>query len=377
MAPVSPSRAAVEEPDPGLILQAASESIIVTTSDLDSPGPKIVFANPAFERMTGWAANEIMGKSPRILQGEKTDLTIFSTMRSALQTSQRWEGQTVNYRKDGSEFVMEWSITPLSDSSGRPKFYVAVQRDVTARIETERKMEQARLAAQEADRRKLNLQRYFSPKKVDILAERDRPLGQVRRESVAVIFVDIVGFTAIGENFPPERVVAFLRSFYRRMAAQIFLFDGSIEHFAGDAIMAVFGVPEKGPQDAANALNCVVRMREEITSWNEKRRNSGLRTIKVGISAHYGLAVLGDIGTKESMVFTVIGDTINAASRLQELCRSLDTDVLVSRELIEAASTENAKQPETIARFVDLGAHAIRGRNMSMRVHTLENCRSE
>ena len=139
------------DPDPETILEAASESIIVTTADLDRPGPVIVYANPAFEKMTGWTAAEICGKSPRILQGEKTDFAIFSNLRSVLQSGQRWEGQTINYRKNGSEFVMEWSITPIAGRNGRPVNYVAVQRDVTARVETERRMAEARLAAQEAN----------------------------------------------------------------------------------------------------------------------------------------------------------------------------------------------------------------------------------
>lgn len=354
--------------DSGTILDAASESIIVTTADLDLPGPIIVYANPAFEKMTGWTAAEIRGKSPRILQGEKTDLAIFSNLRSVLQSGQRWEGQTINYRKNGSEFVMEWSITPIAGMDGKPVNYVAVQRDVTARVETERQMNEARLAAQEAKRMKLNLQRYFSPRKADILAVRDKPLGQVRREFVAVLIVDIIGFTAIGESLPPERVVALLRSFYRRMAALIFEQDGSIEHFAGDSLMAVFGVPDQGQRDATNAVTCAVQMRDEIERWNRKRSNAGRDRIDVGISAHYGLAVLGDIGTRDSMSFTVIGDTVNVASRMQELCRSLKAGLLVSRELVEKAALESEDNQPLLEQFGDAGAHTLRGRNLPIRV---------
>jgi PAS domain S-box-containing protein len=360
------------EIDPSVVLEAASESIIVTTADLDPPGPSIIYVNPAFERMTGWTAPETRGKSPRILQGEKTDRAIFEDMRAVLQSGGRWEGQTTNYRKDGSEFVMEWSITPVKGAAGVPEYFVAVQRDVTARVEAERRIAQARKAAQEADRKKMNLARYFSPRMVELLAERDQPLGFVRRQNVAVLIIDIVGFTSIGESLPPERVVALLRSFYRRMAAIIFLHEGSIEHFAGDALMAVFGVPDPGKCDALNATRCAIEMRQELEQWNIKRSNAGRDRINVGISAHYGTAVMGDIGTRDSMTFTVIGDTVNTTSRIQELCRSLRLELLVTRNLIEKAKLEAKGNEPILSRFVDAGDHALRGRNRPVRVFTVE-----
>lgn len=118
--------------EPFAVLEAASESILITDADLERPGPIIAYANPAFEQMTGWTACEVIGQSPRILQGADTDLSIFRDMRKTLDTGHRWEGQTINYRKNGSQFVMEWSITPLRSRAGQITHFVAVQRDVTA-----------------------------------------------------------------------------------------------------------------------------------------------------------------------------------------------------------------------------------------------------
>ena len=119
------------------VIEAAAESILITGSDLDCPGPSIVYVNPAFERMTGWSKAEIYGKSPRILQGPKTDLQVFSDLREKLSSNKVWEGQAINYRKDGSEFWMEWSITRLNDEQGKAYQYVAVQRDISSRIEAD------------------------------------------------------------------------------------------------------------------------------------------------------------------------------------------------------------------------------------------------
>ena len=84
------------------LLEAMTESVLVTTTDLDSPGPSIVYVNPAFESMTGWAREEVIGKSPRILQGTKTEHSVFIDLRERLVKGLSWYGQTTNYRNDGS-----------------------------------------------------------------------------------------------------------------------------------------------------------------------------------------------------------------------------------------------------------------------------------
>src|SRR5207247_10829891 len=101
-----------------------------------------------------------------------------------------------------------------------------------------------------AERARTNLSRYFSPNLVALLADRDEPLGAVRRQTVAVLFVDIVGFTRMAEHLAPEAVVTMLRQFHERMTAQIFACGGTVEKYIGDAIFAVFGLPDAGSEDA-------------------------------------------------------------------------------------------------------------------------------
>jgi adenylate cyclase len=114
-----------------------------------------------------------------------------------------------------------------------------------------RDLDQRRLAAERA---RTNLSRYFSPNIVEMLAARDEPLGAVRRETVSVLFADIVGFTGMAESMTPEAVMSMLRQFHDRMTAEIFAYGGTIEKYIGDAIVAVFGLPQPGPEDAASAL---------------------------------------------------------------------------------------------------------------------------
>jgi len=114
-------------------VQHANETILITTGNLQPPGPEIVFVNPAFTRMTGYAAEEVLGQSPRILQGPHTNRATLDAVRETLSRGQYFDGDAVNYRKDGTEYVVEWHIAPIKHESGETTHYVAIQRDITDR----------------------------------------------------------------------------------------------------------------------------------------------------------------------------------------------------------------------------------------------------
>jgi adenylate cyclase len=221
-----------------------------------------------------------------------------------------------------------------------------------------------------AERARANLARYFSPNIVDILMERDEPFGEVRRQTVAVLFVDIVGFTRMAERMPPEAVVTMLRQFHERMTAQIFACGGTVEKYIGDAVLAVFGLPNAGPDDAANALRCADRMIAALGEWNSERRRQNEPPFAIGIGLNYGAAVVGDVGTEQSPSFTVIGDTVNTASRLQALTRTLETPLVVGDALVCAAKTASSCPSELLDQFLDRGEHLLRGREGAVRIWT-------
>ena len=118
-------------------VEAAGEGILITSPELDPPGPRIEYANPAFTRMTGYTSDEVVGRSPRLLQGPNTDRAQLARMRAVLATGQPFQGEAVNYRKDGSEYVVEWLITPVRDEDGRIAHWISAQRDVTERRRAE------------------------------------------------------------------------------------------------------------------------------------------------------------------------------------------------------------------------------------------------
>ncbi len=241
-------------------------------------------------------------------------------------------------------------------------------RKAMAHIAQMREMERQRQAAERA---RNNLSRYFSPNVVELLAAQDAPLGAVRRETVTVLFADIVGFTRMAEAMSPEAVMTLLREFHARMTARIFDCGGTIDKYVGDAIVAVFGVPTASADDAANALDCAERMLEALDSWNEERETRGEPRLAIGIGLNCGPAVVGDVGSEYGMSFTVIGDTVNTTARLQALTRTFETSLVVGDPVVKAVE---ALHPEVAVRLVehldDRGEHTLRGRVVPVHLWT-------
>src|SRR5438094_1674943 len=231
-----------------------------------------------------------------------------------------------------------------------------------------REIERQRAAAERA---RSNLSRYFSPNLVEMLAARDEPLGAVRRQTVAVLFADIVGFTSMAERMAPEAVVAMLREYHERMTAPIFACGGTIDKYIGDEIFAVFGVPETSIEDAANALRCADMMLAALERWNKEREAQGEPRLAIGIGLNYGPAVLGDVGSEHSFSFTVIGDTVNTASRLQRLTRSLEAPLVVGDPLVSAVRSGGGDTACALTSALqDQGEQALRGRAEMIRIWT-------
>ena len=114
-------------------VEQSKEAIVITDAELNLPGPKIIFVNPAFTKMTGYTAEEAIGKTPRILQGPRTDKTVLRRLRQNLEKGESFQGEAVNYRKDGTEFNLQWQIGPIRNASGVTTHFVAIQHDITER----------------------------------------------------------------------------------------------------------------------------------------------------------------------------------------------------------------------------------------------------
>ena len=137
----------------GSVLEAIDEAVLLTNADLTAPGPEIVYANPAFSRLTGYGREALIGRSPRFLQGPETDRTVLNRLRAALQRGVSYWGEAVNYRADGKPYRVEWLIAPVYDGSGQLSHWTAIQRDVTDLRRMEIALQHAESRVQTGERR--------------------------------------------------------------------------------------------------------------------------------------------------------------------------------------------------------------------------------
>lgn len=191
-------------------------------------------------------------------------------------------------------------------------------------------------------KRVAKLSRYFSPELASRLAASDdRQLLQGRRQAAAVLFVDMRGFTSLGEDMTPEQLGDLLSEYRNRLTEPIFEHGGTVDKFIGDAIMAVFGTPISHADDARRAVLCALDMLDATTRWADERARLQMPPVAIGIGAHYGEVFAGALGNERLLEYTVIGDTVNVAERLERLSRDVESPLVVSAALLGEVSDAN------------------------------------
>jgi adenylate cyclase len=156
-----------------------------------------------------------------------------------------------------------------------------------------------------------------------------------KKKTVTVFFSDIRGFTDFSEGHTPEEVVSMLNEYFEVMVHIINIHGGVVDKFIGDAIMAIWGVPHAKEDDIFKAVTACLEMRMALNELNKDRIERGLTPIKIGMGLHTGEAISGQIGSSERMEFTVIGDAVNTASRIESSTKSFGTDLLLSNAVVE------------------------------------------
>ncbi len=180
-----------------------------------------------------------------------------------------------------------------------------------------------------------NLGRYFSPDVKEEIKNGGININSSdpKEMNVAVVFTDIVNFTQLSEKMHPSDVLVLLSDYQTLMVEAIFEYNGTVDKFIGDAIMANFGTPKSYGNDAQNAFDCAVYMNKLLKNWNEQREKENQVLIEHRIGIHYGTCVVGNMGSSQRIEFAVIGDTVNVASRICSACKEFDTNFIISNEL--------------------------------------------
>jgi adenylate cyclase len=212
-------------------------------------------------------------------------------------------------------------------------------------------------------RRRDRLTRFLpGPVAARILDEGSRALLPAKRE-VTILFSDIRDFTTLSERMDPAGVLHLLDDYFTRMTAIVRAQGGMVNKFIGDGLMAVWGAPDAHPDHALRAVQAALQMRAEMVELNALRTRDGLEPLRIGIGIHTGTVAAGMLGGPEQTEYTVLGDPVNVASRVEGLTKALQTDILVTEA--------NARSLPPSVQVQRMGAESVKGRGEQVVVYRL------
>lgn len=209
------------------------------------------------------------------------------------------------------------------------------------------------------DRLKRNLERYLSPHLASDLMEnkQELELGGVKK-TVAVLFADIRKFTSLSEELEPEVLVKFLNEYFTHMVDIIFKYGGTVDKFVGDEIMAIFGAPITHPDDDIKAIKTAIEMQTKMKSLQKEWAQKKMPIFSIGIGINSGEVITGNIGSEKHMDYTVIGDVVNTANRLET--KATGGQILISRNVYN--KTKN------LYKFKEFGEILVKGKKKPVEV---------
>ena len=214
--------------------------------------------------------------------------------------------------------------------------------------------------------RRERLGRYFSPA-VAIEIQRDtHGISGAENTEVTVLFADLRDFTTLAERLETREIVTLLNDYFEHMVKVVFAHGGTLDKYIGDGLMAYFGAPVDQPNHAQRGVECALAMQESLRSFNESRLKNNLPAVRMGIGIHTGPAVVGSIGAHHRREYTAVGDTVNVASRVEQLCKTYDHDILVT--------ADTASLAERAARYTPLGDVLVKGRKATIQVLGIDPC---
>lgn len=218
------------------------------------------------------------------------------------------------------------------------------------------------LIGREREKMRTRLGKYVNSEVAETVVD-----GEIRLEGrtcdVTVVFTDLRGFTRLSEHLPPIEIVRLLNDYFQEMVGIIDRHGGWVDKFMGDGLLAVFGEKRGQPDHAVRGAACALELRECIARFNVERLQRGLAALKLGVALNSGQVVAGTVGSRDRLDFTVIGDTVNVAARLEGLNTKLGTDLLVTE-----ATHDRARDGFV---YEDLGELTVRGHEAPVRAYRL------
>lgn len=191
-----------------------------------------------------------------------------------------------------------------------------------------------------------------------------------REVEVTVLFTDIVGFSGIAQRLSARRLAAFLNRHFSLLGAHIEAEGGSIDKYIGDSIMAFWGAPEAQPDHATRAARAALAIAERLAADNARRARKGLKPVRIRVGIHTGRAIAGNIGAPGRINYTLVGDTVNIAQRLEQFGKQVDDG---SRSAVISLSADTAQMLPSDLPVTSLGSEVLPGRQEATEIYRLGN----
>ncbi|MDH5655555.1 MAG: adenylate/guanylate cyclase domain-containing protein, partial [Spirochaetia bacterium] len=270
------------------------------------------------------------------------------------------------FSEDAKDIIYVLSISGISERSQKGRynraFFGSLMDQVQMAFYNAKIYREALEAKEKEESIRQSFQKYVPVKVVEeILNQSENP--QLKTLNTTTMFLDIRNFTGISESIEPKELVELLNEFFEEMVDAVMIHNGTVDKFIGDAIMALFGVPDASEHDADNAILSAQEIFNRLSILNKKRLSENRIIFEVSMGIHTGPVVAGNVGSRKRMDYTVIGDAVNLASRIQKMYYLYKTPVIFTED------TLNMLKGEYSVREIDL--IQVRGRTHSNKIYQL------
>jgi PAS domain S-box-containing protein len=339
-----------------LVAEQSADHVLIT-----APNGTIEYVNPAFEELTGYSKEEALGKKPNIIKSGQHPKSFYATLWNTVLAGKAFRGVTINKKKNGDFYYEEKTITPLKDDEGRIIHLVSVGRDITERMRAEEELKTSR---ERLIMMNQILEKYTQPAVLKILNSGINPLD-VRPHIIekVVLFTDLVHFSTLSESLKIGEVIILVEKYLTICTNSIMKHGGEVIKFMGDGVMAYFPIDH-----ADDAIRAGLEIIAAIASFRDSAPvNSSASILYAGVGISQGKVTEGNIGSDVKKDYTILGDTVNVASRLESLTRNVLAPICLSGEVKASAKEQWA--------FIDLGKHAVKGRDTLIDVFAVSDPR--